>query len=515
MERGSIAQVRALPLTIILTVQVVLSLRLVTRNTAFTDEALYLWAGRLEWSHWLHHTLTPAFTTYFSGAPVLYPPVAALANSVGGLVGARVLSLLLHARRHCAPARRHPAHLRPPVGCLCRRAVRRARIGCSFSARFATYDAMALFLLAASTWLGIRAASCRTTSARLALILAGGAHPGHRGCHQVRGGPVRPGGPDRRSRASTGGNWGAGRARSPRCSLQRALPRASAWRWPGAGSPMSLGSASRHCRGQPGNWPIFGILYRQRRLGRHRRGPGRDRRHCRVRCPAVRATRVLAWTLAAAGFLAPAEQARIHVFTSLFKHVAFGGWFAAAVGRLRADGVHPRGARPSRPAGRSRSSRRPLRWPTVLGQHARDQSVRHLAEHRSGAAGADRRAARSPGHAARRTRRRRSTTTCEGIEPWQSITSIPDSSAWALAQDVRQRRFSVHPAVVRGRRRRVRQRGPRGQADAGSVPAQHRSSRVLYGIISDGGYRLIARIPYRTTSFKSDYLLWAREGPRR
>ena len=38
---------------------------------------------------------------------------------------------------------------------------------------------------------------------------------------------------------------------------------------------------------------------------------------------------------------------------------------------------------------------------------------------------------------------------------------------------------------------------------------------VLYQIISDGGYRLIARIPYQTTSFKSDYMLWAREGPQR
>src|SRR5262249_39082639 len=41
--------------------------------------------------------------------------------------------------------------------------------------------------------------------------------------------------------------------------------------------------------------------------------------------------KVLAWTLVAAGLLAPAEQARIHVFTSLFKHVAFGAWFAAPV----------------------------------------------------------------------------------------------------------------------------------------------------------------------------------------
>jgi hypothetical protein len=44
--------------------------------------------------------------------------------------------------------------------------------------------------------------------------------------------------------------------------------------------------------------------------------------------------RLTAWTLAAAVALAPANQARIHVFTSLFKHVGFGAWFAAAVAGL-------------------------------------------------------------------------------------------------------------------------------------------------------------------------------------
>ena len=36
----------------------------------------------------------PPFAAYFSGAPVVYPPIGALADSVGGLTGARVLSLL-------------------------------------------------------------------------------------------------------------------------------------------------------------------------------------------------------------------------------------------------------------------------------------------------------------------------------------------------------------------------------------------------------------------------------------
>ena len=41
--------------------------------------------------------------------------------------------------------------------------------------------------------------------------------------------------------------------------------------------------------------------------------------------------KLCACLLASAAVLAPADQARIHVFTSLFKHVGFGAWFAAAV----------------------------------------------------------------------------------------------------------------------------------------------------------------------------------------
>src|SRR6185437_2315518 len=51
---SNFAQLHAMPLIVVLTLEVFLSLRLVTSNTAFTDEAMYLWAGRLEWSHWLH-----------------------------------------------------------------------------------------------------------------------------------------------------------------------------------------------------------------------------------------------------------------------------------------------------------------------------------------------------------------------------------------------------------------------------------------------------------------------------
>jgi hypothetical protein len=81
-------------LLVVLAVQAALSVRLVRADTAFDDEAMSLWAGHLEWAHWLHGTSIPPFPKYFSGAPVIYPPLGALADSVGGLAAARALSLM-------------------------------------------------------------------------------------------------------------------------------------------------------------------------------------------------------------------------------------------------------------------------------------------------------------------------------------------------------------------------------------------------------------------------------------
>src|SRR5450755_3658787 len=140
-----------LPLAAVLAVQAVLSLRLVRADTAFQDEALYLWAGHLEWAHWLHGTPVPAFAYYFSGGPVIYPPVGAIADSVGGLVGARILSLVfmlgattlvwgvagrLYGRRAAFFAAALFALLGPTL-----------HLGA-----FATYDAMSVFLVALAGW---------------------------------------------------------------------------------------------------------------------------------------------------------------------------------------------------------------------------------------------------------------------------------------------------------------------------------------------------------------------------
>src|SRR2546423_3697458 len=98
------------PLIAILTVQATLSLRLTWSNTAFQDEGLYLRAGHLEWARWLHQAPIPDFPSYFSGAPVIYPPLGAVADSLGGLAAARGLSLgfmLAVTSLVCTSSRRH------------------------------------------------------------------------------------------------------------------------------------------------------------------------------------------------------------------------------------------------------------------------------------------------------------------------------------------------------------------------------------------------------------------------
>ena len=81
------------PLFVVLGVQAILSLRLIWSNTAFLDEATYIWAGRIELWHLTNGMHVPAYATYFSGAPVIYPPLAGLADIIGGLPAARMLSL--------------------------------------------------------------------------------------------------------------------------------------------------------------------------------------------------------------------------------------------------------------------------------------------------------------------------------------------------------------------------------------------------------------------------------------
>jgi len=320
------------PLLAVLAVQAVLSLRLVRANTAFQDEALYLWAGHQEWAHWLHGVPVPPFPAYFSGAPVIYPPIGALADSIGGLAAARILSLAfmlgatallwgtasrLWGRRAAFFAAALFA-LQGPV----------LHLGA-----FATYDAMSVFLIAVAAWCVVRAgerldATGWMVAAGAALALANAA-----AYSSALFDPVvlvlalvtalpRPGGKLAAGRCATllivvgvlvlaglltgGSSYLTG---IDQTTLERVASAdsplvvlAHSWSWSGLVVVLAVGGVAV-------SWVT--------RQGRAR-------------------TWLLA-VLTSAALLGPLEQARLHTLASLNKHVGLGAWFAAIAAGYAVD----------------------------------------------------------------------------------------------------------------------------------------------------------------------------------
>ncbi len=152
--------------------QAALSLSLVWSNTAYTDEAYYLWVGRLEIARLLHGVSVPQglFERNLSGSPVIYPPLGALANSVGGLAAARILSLALMLAATVLLYRtasrlfgRTVAIAGSALWVATEPVIRLA---------FATYDPMSVSLTALSVWLAVEVAFHER---RHALVLASAA----------------------------------------------------------------------------------------------------------------------------------------------------------------------------------------------------------------------------------------------------------------------------------------------------------------------------------------------------
>jgi 4-amino-4-deoxy-L-arabinose transferase-like glycosyltransferase len=338
------------PLLVVLATQAALSARLVPSNTAFQDEGLYLWSGHLELAHLLHHAQIPDFASYFSGAPVIYPVIAALADEVGGLTGARLLSLafilvttvLLHGMTRRLFSSRAAALFA---------AVLFAGTGSAqFLSGFATYDAMALMLLATATWLGVLAAGCRLRAQIPLIVIAALAL------------------------AAANATKYASALYDPVVFIVAAL---AAWRLRGKGAGLTAGLgmaavtlgalavAYRAAGPSYGAGISFSTL--SRASGTDATGSITLMSARWVGINALlgiagaavithawrhRPTTLLAWTLAGAAFLAPAQQARIHTYVSLFKHVGFGVWFASAVGGYLLA-AFPRAAGQARSAGES------------------------------------------------------------------------------------------------------------------------------------------------------------------
>ena len=188
-ERGTRIRIPAgWPLLAVLVVQAVLSLRLVRADTAFEDEAAYLWAGHLEWAHLLHGIPLPHFPSYFSGAPVIYPPIGALADSVGGLTAARILSLafMLGATVALWATTRRLFGQRAAFFAAALFAVSGPTLHLG---SFATYDAMSVFLVTLAAWLVVRA---RRTAGRDRLDDRGWSRAGAGQRDGVHIRPIRP-----------------------------------------------------------------------------------------------------------------------------------------------------------------------------------------------------------------------------------------------------------------------------------------------------------------------------------
>lgn len=144
-------------LACLLLAQAVLSLRL--HNSAFEDEALYVYAGHAMIDHLFHGAPDyGGFDTYFSGSPALYPVLAAWVDSAAGLTGVRLMSLafMLGATGLLYSLTRTLFNERAALLAAGIFAVTQSTL---FLGNFATYDAMSLSLLALTAWLLVRNAT--------------------------------------------------------------------------------------------------------------------------------------------------------------------------------------------------------------------------------------------------------------------------------------------------------------------------------------------------------------------
>lgn len=162
-----------LPLALILLLQSVASLSL--RNTAYLDEALYLWAGRQIVHHWQGGPPTDDFAQLFSGTPYLYPVLGGLLDLVGGLEAARLLSLACMLGATCAVYALTQS-LYDRCSAVFAAALFAGQGSVLFLGHFATYDALCLALLAGATLLALKAGAAYTPARALgvgaALLLA-------------------------------------------------------------------------------------------------------------------------------------------------------------------------------------------------------------------------------------------------------------------------------------------------------------------------------------------------------
>jgi hypothetical protein len=280
----------------------------------------------------LHGTPLPQFPAYFSGAPILYPPLGALADSIGGLTAARILSLVfmlgatvalwatasrLFGRRAAFFAAALFAVSGPTL-----------HLGA-----FATYDAMSVFLTALAAWLVVRAGERRDATvwmiaAGVALALANAtayafavfdvvvlllalvtAFPKPGG----RFAAIRP-----LTILAVGGVLLGAALLLGGSRYNHGIANTTIFRTAGTNSPLAVLAQSWSWTGVIVIAAVCGAVYSWVK------GPGR-------------AQTWLLTLLAGAALVAPAEQAILGTTASLNKHVDLGIWFAAIAAGYAVD----------------------------------------------------------------------------------------------------------------------------------------------------------------------------------
>ena len=321
-----------LVLIALLCVQVILSLRL--RNTAFEDEAQYLYAGHMELQHLLHGTALPIdFASYFSGSPVLYPVLAAALDQVGGLALARALSLveMLAVTTMVYSIARYLFNERIGLYSAALFAVAESTI---FLGNFATFDATCLFLLAFAAWIMVYTARCRWPLFLLAAPVAATAvatkYAGLIFVPTIALLPVLTAWPYRLRRVwfypvvfavAVAGLLYAG-LRLGGHDYIVALQSTTTDRALGATPPLVILREFAEWGGVVFAVAAFGSVAYTRRV---RTEPNED-----IAPSGSRLRRaVLGAVLTGTALLAPAYQAHLHTDTSFWKHVGFGLFFAA------------------------------------------------------------------------------------------------------------------------------------------------------------------------------------------
>jgi 4-amino-4-deoxy-L-arabinose transferase-like glycosyltransferase len=145
-----------LPLLVILLAQAVYTIRLIPVGYLSTDEARYIVAGHVLLNEMVHGGGSPYYETFFSGAPDVYSPLAAIADNIGGVVAVRLMSavFMLVATSLLFLTSQH---LFGYLAALCSAGLFAGLGMTQVVGRNAIYDAMAFMLIAAATYCAVRA----------------------------------------------------------------------------------------------------------------------------------------------------------------------------------------------------------------------------------------------------------------------------------------------------------------------------------------------------------------------